>query len=337
MAPAARRRQALDVSQEALTLSAPFTITGYTFTEVAVVVARLHDGDIAGEGEAAGAYYLGDDAAHMLAAIESVRADIEAGADREELCRLLPPGGARNALDCAAWDLEAKRARRPVWSLAGLEHPHPLTTTFTISADEPGVMADKAIHYAQARALKLKLTGQPVLDAERVRAVRKARPDVWLGVDANQGFVPDSLEALMPALVAARVKLLEQPFKRGREADLEGLRIPIPVAADESVLCLTDIEGLVGRFDVVNIKLDKCGGLTEGLAMAAEARRLDLGVMVGNMVGTSLAMAPAWLLGQLCDIADLDGTLFITRDRSPSIMFENGRVSYPDRGWGNPA
>ena len=180
----------------------------------------------------------------------------------------------------------------------------------------------------------MKLTGDPALDAERVRAVRKARPDTWLGVDANQGFDADSLEALMPALVACKVKLVEQPFARGREAELEGLRCPIPIAADESVQGLADIEPMVGRCDIINIKLDKCGGLTEGLAMAAEARRLGLGVMVGNMVGTSLAMAPAWLLGQLCDIADLDGTFFITRDRDPAMVFENGKVSYPARGWG---
>ena len=141
----------------------------------------------------------------------------------------------------------------------------------------------------------------------------------------------------MPDLVACKVKLVEQPFARGREAELDGLRCPIPVAADESVQGLADIEPLVGRFDIVNIKLDKCGGLTEGLAMAAEARRLGLGVMVGNMVGTSLAMAPAWILGQLCDINDLDGTLFITRDRTPAMVFENGKVSYPDSGWGAAA
>jgi L-alanine-DL-glutamate epimerase-like enolase superfamily enzyme len=141
----------------------------------------------------------------------------------------------------------------------------------------------------------------------------------------------------MPDLVACKVKLLEQPFARGREADLVGLRCPIPLAADESVQALPDIEPLVGRFDVVNIKLDKCGGLTEGLAMAAEARRLGLGVMVGNMVGSSLAMAPAWILGQLCDLNDLDGTLFIARDRPVAMRFEDGKVSYPDRGWGSPA
>jgi L-alanine-DL-glutamate epimerase-like enolase superfamily enzyme len=337
MAIAARKRLALHLAQEALPLSAPFVITGYTFTEVQVIVARLDDGDAIGEGEAAGVYYLNDDAAHMLATAEAVRNELAMGADRDDLRRLLPPGGARNALDCALWDLEAKHTRQPAWKIAGLEKPRPLVTTFTLGAGEPGVMAGKALGFAQARALKLKLTGQPALDAERVRAVRKARPDVWLGVDGNQGFVPDSLEEVMPALVAAEVRLLEQPFARGSESQHDGLKSPIPVAADESVQGIADVEALVGRFDVVNIKLDKCGGLTEALAMAAEARRLKLGVMVGNMVGSSLAMAPAWLLGQVCDIADLDGTIFITRDRSPSMVFEDGRVSYPDRGWGNPA
>jgi len=198
-------------------------------------------------------------------------------------------------------------------------------------------MAAKAVEYAQAKSLKLKLTGELPLDAERVRAVRKARPDSWMGIDGNQGFTPASLTELMPDLVACKVKLVEQPFARGREADLEGFRCPIPLAADESVQGLAEIEPLVGRFDIVNIKLDKCGGLTEGLAMAAEARRLGLGVMVGNMVGTSLAMAPAWILGQLCDINDLDGTLFISRDRVPAMVFEQGKVSYPEGGWGSPS
>jgi L-alanine-DL-glutamate epimerase-like enolase superfamily enzyme len=327
----------LEVLREQVPLSAPFVITGYTFTDVPIVVAQVSDRSARGEGEAAGVYYLNDDSDHMCAAIESVRHDIEAGIDREALRRLLPPGGARNALDCALWDLESKRLRQPVWRLAGLEPPKPLVTTFTISADDPGGMANKAIEYAQARSIKLKLTGQPELDAQRVRAVRKARSDVWLGVDANQGFDTATLETLMPTLVACKVKLVEQPFARGREADLEGFRCPIPVAADESVQGLADIEPLVGRFDIVNIKLDKCGGLTEGLAMAAAARRLGLGAMVGTMVGTSLAMAPAWILGQQSDINDLDGTLFIARDRKPSMLFENGKVSYPDHGWGTPS
>jgi len=327
----------LTVSRELIPLSAPFTITGYTFTEMTVVIARVSERGAAGQGEAAGVYYLGDDADRMCAAIEHVRHDIEAGVDRESLRRLLPPGGARNALDCALWDLEAKRLRQPVWRIAGLERPRSLLTTFTIPANDAPTMAAKAVEYAQARSLKLKLTGELPLDAERLRAVRRARPDAWLGVDANQGFDATSLTALMPDLVACKVKLIEQPFARGREAELDGFRCPIPAAADESVQGLADIEPLVGRFDIVNIKLDKCGGLTEGLAMAAEARRLGLGVMVGNMVGTSLAMAPAWILGQVCDINDLDGTLFITRDRRPAMAFDNGKVSYPDQGWGAAA
>ncbi|HEU0224727.1 MAG TPA: dipeptide epimerase [Steroidobacteraceae bacterium] len=326
----------LEFMREQLPLSAPFVIAGYTFTHLDVVVARISDHGAEGQGEAAGVYYLGDDLDHMVAQIESARTAIEDGIDRESLRRLLPAGGARNALDCALWDLEAKRSGQPVWRLAGLEPPRPLVTTYTIGADTPGAMADKATAYAGAKAIKLKLTGEPALDSERVRAVRRARPDVWLGVDANQAYAPASLGELLPALVTSKVKLVEQPFARGREADLEGLRCPIPVVADESVQDLPDIEPLVGRFDVVNIKLDKCGGLTEGLAMVSEARRLGLGTMVGNMVGTSLAMAPAWILGQLCDLRDLDGTLFIAHDRQPAILFDQGAVSYPAQGWGAP-
>lgn len=327
----------LSVTRERVPLSAPFVITGYTFTDVGVVVVRLEDGGAAGMGEAAGVYYLGDDLDHMCAAIEAVRGEIERGVDRATLQRLLPAGGARNALDCALWDLESKQSGQPIWQLAGLEPPRAVLTTYTVSADTPQAMAAKAVAYAPARQLKLKLTGDVELDAMRVRAVRRARPDAWLGVDANQGYGPATLATLLPDLITCHVKLVEQPFARGREADHEGLRCPIPVAADESVLCLADLEPLVGRFDIVNIKLDKCGGLTEALAMAAEARRLGLGVMVGNMVGTSLAMAPAWILGQLCDLRDLDGTLFIARDRSPSVVFEQGTVAYPAGGWGDPA
>jgi L-alanine-DL-glutamate epimerase-like enolase superfamily enzyme len=327
----------LEVVRERVPLSAPFVITGYTFTDVGVVVARLEDRGAAGMGEAAGVYYLGDDLDHMCAAIEGVRREVEAGIDREALRKLLPAGGARNALDCALWDLEAKLSGQPVWKLAGLDRPRALVTTYTVSADTPEAMAARATGYVGARQLKLKLTGEVALDTERVRAVRRARHDVWLGVDANQGYDRASLAAILPDLIACQVKLVEQPFARGREADLEGLRCPIPVAADESVQGLPDIEPLVGRCDLINIKLDKCGGLTEALAMAAEARRLGLGVMVGNMVGTSLAMAPAWILGQVCDLRDLDGTLFIARDRRPSIVFEHGAVSYPAGGWGDPA
>jgi L-alanine-DL-glutamate epimerase-like enolase superfamily enzyme len=197
-------------------------------------------------------------------------------------------------------------------------------------------MARGAADYAQARAIKIKLTGSLELDCARVRAVRAARPDVWLGVDANQGFGIGDLPALVHAMEQQQVSLIEQPLPRGSEADLEGFDSAIPIAADESVLSLADVPGLVGRFDVVNIKLDKCGGLTEALRMAGEARRLGLGVMVGNMVGTSYAMAPAYILGQLCDFVDLDGPTFLQKDRDPGVIYENGTIFCPDEVWGSP-
>ncbi|NJO12374.1 MAG: dipeptide epimerase, partial [Gammaproteobacteria bacterium] len=164
--------------------------------------------------------------------------------------------------------------------------------------------------------------------------VRAARPDVWLGVDANQGFTLPALERLLPVLLEARVLLLEQPLARGAEAALEGFSCPIPLAADESVQGLADVEGLQGRFDVVNIKLDKCGGLTEALLMAQAAQRLGLKVMVGNMVGSSLAMAPAFVVGQLCDIVDLDGPTFLAKDREPGVQYENGTIWCSQQVWG---
>jgi L-alanine-DL-glutamate epimerase-like enolase superfamily enzyme len=167
-----------------------------------------------------------------------------------------------------------------------------------------------------------------------VQGVRAARSDIWIGVDANQGLDRKTLEQLIPVFQEAGVSLIEQPLPVGREADLEGLNSPIPIAADESVQSLADMAGLTGRFDVVNIKLDKCGGLTEGLAMAAEARRLGLQVMVGNMIGTSLAMAPSFLVGQQCAVVDLDGPLHLTQDRSEEASYGGGRIDCPDAVWG---
>jgi len=324
----------LDLAVERLPLSKPFHISGHVFTETPVVVVTLSDGTHRGRGEAAGVYYLEDDVAAMTAAIEGARATIERGIDREALQELLPPGGARNALDCAFWELEARRTGRPTWELAGLDTPRPLLTTFTLGADTPGAMAAGAVAFAQARALKLKLTGELDLDIARVRAVRAARPECWIGVDANQGFSIQDLDRLIPALVEADIKLLEQPLPRGREADLTGFVSPIPIAADESALGLADVPGLVGRFQTVNIKLDKCGGLTEGLAMAHLARSLGLGVMVGNMVGSSLSMAPAFLVGQLCDIVDLDGPTFLAADRDPGVLYQDGYVIAGEEIWG---
>ena len=324
----------LRVEVERLRLSAPFRISGFVFEEQEVVVVTLDDGEHRGRGEASGVYYLGDTALTMVAEIEAVRGAIEKGIDRTALQQLLPPGGARNAVDCALWELDAHRLGVAVWELAQIEAPKPLVTTFTLGADAPAAMAAGARKFAQAKSLKLKLTGDLKDDIERVRTVRAARPEVWMGVDANQGYGIDSLGSLISVLESANVSLLEQPLKRGREADLDGFKSKIPIAADESVLKLADIAGLVGRFNVVNIKLDKCGGLTEGLAMAHEARRLGLGVMVGNMVGTSLAMAPAFVLGQLCDVVDLDGPIFLAKDRTPSMTYTDGSAWSGEQVWG---
>jgi L-alanine-DL-glutamate epimerase-like enolase superfamily enzyme len=217
--------------------------------------------------------------------------------------------------------------------MADLDRPRRLLTTFTCGADTPEKMAAAARAYKDARAIKIKLTGEPV-DAERVRAVREARADVWLGVDANQGLSRSSLEQLMPTLVQTHTKLIEQPFTIGQEALLDGFQSPIPIAADESVQTLADVPGLVGRFNVMNIKLDKCGGLTEGLAMARAARRLGLDTMVGNMLGTSLGMAPAFLVGQLCQVVDLDGPVFLKADRAIAVDYSDGTIACPEALWG---
>jgi L-alanine-DL-glutamate epimerase-like enolase superfamily enzyme len=316
-------------------LAAPFRISGYVFETSDLVVVELSDGEFTGRGEAAGVYYLGDDSAHIVAELEAHRDQIEHCFDREHLRRLMPRGGARNAVDCALWDLEAKREDRPALDIARIDAPRPLITTFTLGADEPDRMAEGARAYADAKAIKVKLTGELELDIRRVAAIREARPDVWLGVDANQGYARENLDALVDALGAQRVSLLEQPLKRGSEADLEGYRSPIPIAADESALGLDDVPGLVGRFDMVNIKLDKCGGLTEALLIAEEAKKQGLGVMVGNMVGTSLAMAPAFVVGQHCDVVDLDGPTFLTEDRKPSCEYRDGAIWCSTDVWGS--
>ncbi|MBB3695193.1 dipeptide epimerase [Sphingomonas sp. BK580] len=324
----------LELVVEDLPFKRPFAITGHVFTSSRVVVATLEDGPYRGRGEACGVYYLGDDSQAIVAAIERVRPVVESGITRAALQQMLPPGGARNALDCALWDLEAARTGRRVWQLAGQEQVKPLITTLTVGAGTPEEMARDAVAFTGALAIKIKLTGDPVADVSRVRAVRAARPEAWMGVDANQGYDAAGLAAVLPTFVDLNVKLVEQPLPRGAEEQLESLQSPIPLAADESVLSAADIPGLVGRFDVVNIKLDKCGGLTEALAMVAAARASGLGVMVGNMVGSSWAMAPAFVVGQLCDIVDLDGPVSLQTDRAEPVEYRDGTIWASDRVWG---
>lgn len=328
------KRLTLSVVAERLPLARPFRIAGYVFEVFPVIVVTLGDGQHRGRGEGGGVYYLGDDVPHMLAQLHEARAAIEAFPSREELRAILPPGGARNAVDCALWELEAARAGLPVWQLAGKAAPQRLRTTFTLGADAPQAMAEAARRHRDARAIKIKLTGELSLDLSRVAAVRAARPDAWIGVDGNQGFLARELDTLIDGLQAQDVRLLEQPLARGCEAQLEGLDSPIPLAGDESLLTLGDVAGAVGRYDVVNIKLDKCGGLSEALMMAREARRLGLKVMVGNMGGSSLAMAPAFVLGQECDIVDLDGPIFLALDRVPGVRYDDRAIWAGPEVWG---
>lgn len=327
----------LNIEVETVRLAEPFAISGYVFESADVLVVSVEDGAHRGRGEGGGVYYLGDDIDNMRAQAEAARDAVEAGLTREQLRSIMPAGGARNAIDAALWELEASRLGQPVWQLAGVPEPRPLRTTMTVGADTPAKMAERVNGYADAKAIKAKLTGDVDLDIARVAAIRSARPDVWLGVDGNQGFDAKELKALIAGLQLHGVSLLEQPLRRSFDADLEGLSSPIPLAGDESLLTLDDLAGAVGRFDVVNIKLDKCGGLTEGLLMAAEARRLGLGVMVGTMVATSLGTAPGFVLGQLADIVDLDGPLLIAEDREPGVVYDDGLLYAAPQIWGAAA
>jgi L-Ala-D/L-Glu epimerase len=325
----------LRVEREEWPLTEPFRTSGHTWNVLPVILVTLEKDGHRGQAEAAGIYFQNESADSMIRQIEPLQAGFEVGLSRESLQGLLPRGGARNALDCALWDLESKLNGTAAWKLADLEPPKPLLTTFGCGADTPDKMAAVARGYTHARAIKLKLTGKPV-DADRVIAVRETRPDVWLGVDANQGFTRPFLEGLMPVLVRAKVSLIEQPFPINDDSRLDGFHSPIPVAADESLQPIEELPRMVGRFKVVNIKLDKSGGLTEALALARAANHHGLQAMVGNMIGTSLAMAPAILVGQLCQVVDLDGPIFLKADRDDGVSYADGMISGGRCRWGLP-
>jgi L-alanine-DL-glutamate epimerase-like enolase superfamily enzyme len=305
------------------------------FEAMPSIIAQIVEGDSMGRGEAAGVYYLGDDQDHMLGMIEPLRAAIETGLSREDLQEAMPPCGARNALDCALWELDSRLQEIAVWKLAGVPRPRPLITTFTLPADDPSVLALKVRRLSFAKAIKLKLDGDVDTDRERMKVVRHARPDAWLAIDANQGFVPADLDALGSAARDHSVSLIEQPLKRGEEQSLEGWRPGIPIAADESILDLAELQDRGRFFDVINIKLDKCGGLTEALKMARAARLFGKRVMVGNMGGSTLAMAPGFVVGQMCDIVDLDGPYGLAEDPLAEHIYRDGAIFVPEGLWGS--
>lgn len=309
----------------------PFHIKGYAFTHADVVVVTLDDGTFVGRGEASGVYYRGETTALMAEQIERTLGAYPE-LDRQSLQTLLPPGGARNALDCAFWALEAQQQGAPVWQLCGIAEPAPVRTTFTIGVTDIERTIAAATAYEQARALKLKLAGDGQ-DAARIRAVRRARPTVWLGVDANQALDLTSLVSLAPAMIECGVALVEQPLPVGREEELRGFDFAIPIAADESFQSLADLERMAGLFQVVNIKLDKCGGLTEALRIVDAAAQIGIAVMAGTMITTSLGLAPAFVLAQCCDIADLDGPVFLSADRADPARYQEGCVEVPLALW----
>lgn len=312
----------------------PFRISGYLFESMPSVVVAIEEEGVTGNAEAAGVYYLRDDVPHMASAVERVRDSIEQGADRAQLQALLPSGGARNALDCALWELESRLTGRPVWQIAGAPQPRPLVTTFTVPADDPARIRAKLANFPPLHAIKLKLDGDLAADTERVRTVRSMHLDTWLGVDANQGYDAATIEPLVAMLADAKVALLEQPNRRGEEAILDGLDSPIPIAADESILNGDELETHHARYDVINVKLDKCGGLTEALRMKDMVRRMGKKLMIGNMAGGSLATAPAFVFAQFCDLVDLDGPWFLPDDPLADELYQDGRIMMPPGYWG---
>ena len=320
------------VTVERWPVAGAFVISRGAKTHVDVVVCTVTDGVHLGRGEGTPIYYHGETAEDCAEAIRFVAKQADAF-DREALRRLMPPGAARNALDCALWDIEAKRTKRPVWALAGLPEPRPLPTAFTISLDTPDAMAEAA-EAAAARGftlLKCKLTGEG--DRERVAAVRAGAPDAALIVDANESWAGLDLAAEAAALGALGVTLIEQPLPAGRDGALANIEAAVPFCADESCQSLADMPPAGSFYQAINIKLDKAGGLTEALAMAKVARERNLRIMVGCMLGTSLGIAPAFLLGQVADWVDLDGALLLARDRDGGLDAERGSLK-PGKLWG---
>ena len=323
----------LTVRTESWPVAGAFSISRGAKTEAQVVVAELNDGRHKGRGECVPYARYDETAAGVMAAIGALGNTLAFGFDRIRLQQAMPAGAARNALDCAFWDLEAKRTGQPVHTLAHLPAPAPLATAYTISLGAPESMAEAA-HAVSARTLlKIKL-GAPG-DSERIAAIRRAAPRSELIVDANEGWTADNLASNLAACAAAGITLIEQPLPAGADEALSAIKRPIPICADESVHDRASLAALAGRYDAVNIKLDKTGGLTEALAMAKEAERLGFGIMVGCMVATSLAMAPAMLVAQRARMVDLDGALLLAKDRPDGLRYE-GSLVYPPTAalWG---
>lgn len=323
MAPSPQR---LRVTRQSWPLAQTFAISRGSKTVAEVVIAEISDGDARGRGECVPYPHYGESVDGVVAALQAMVAPVFSGLDRKELQAAMPPGAARNALDAAFWDLDAKRNWRSVAELAGLPPPHAVLTAYTLGLDTPERLAEMAAQHHSRPLLKLKLAGDG--DIERVSAVRRAAPAARLIVDANEGWGERHLTEVMPALAELGVELIEQPLPAGADDALARVPHPVPVCADESCHTSADLDRLVGKYDAVNIKLDKSGGLTEALALAAAARERGFKIMVGCMVGTSLSMAPAMLVAQQAAIVDLDGPLLLASDRAHGLRYD-GSTLYP--------
>lgn len=309
-----------------------FVIARGAKTHVDVVVAEISEGEARGRGEGTAIYYRGESAPGVLAQVEAAADAIRGGATRADLLALMPPGAARNAVDAALWDLEAKRSGVRVWQAIGLPQPRPMLTAYTISLGEPGAMETAARAAAARELLKVKLSGDG--DIERVAAVRRGAPDARLIVDANEAWGQVDVARMAHAMAELRVEIIEQPVPAGQDHLLDGVRTAVPLCADESVHDRASLDAVIGRYRFINIKLDKAGGLTEALALAHAARTRGIEIMTGCMLSTSLGIAPAFHVAMQGQYADLDGPLLI-EDRPDGLRFEGSDVWPPEPAlWG---
>ncbi|MEP0708570.1 MAG: N-acetyl-D-Glu racemase DgcA [Parvibaculum sp.] len=325
----------ITVEAQSWPIAGAFTISRGAKTEARVVVTTVSEGGVTGRGECVPYQRYGENEKDTIAAIKALQPALTDGMTREELQRTMPRGAARNALDCAMWDLEAKRTGRPAWELAGLGKPRALTTAYTLSLGSPDAMEAAAAAAADRPLLKLKLGQGGDEDIARVEAVRAGAPRAALIVDANEGWKPEDVMPLAREFARLGVSLIEQPVPAKDDEVLRGIASPVPLCADESAHGLEGMKRLVGLYDFINVKLDKTGGLTEALSVMRCAKARKLRVMVGCMVATSLAMAPAMLVAQQADYVDLDGPLLLAEDRKPALRYE-GSLVYPPEAelWG---
>ncbi|MEM9139625.1 MAG: N-acetyl-D-Glu racemase DgcA [Pseudomonadota bacterium] len=323
----------LQVREDVFPIAGAFTISRGTRTESRVVTVSVSDGDASGWAECYPYARYDETVESVMAQINAIAPALAGGMDRMAVQSAMPPGAARNGVDCALWDLEAKRAGKRVWELAGLPEPQPEITAYTLSLEEPDVMRAKAAENAHRPLLKIKLGGAG--DIERLRAVREGAPKAKIVVDANEGWDAATYARIAPVVLDLGVAMVEQPLPASNDGALSGMDRPLPVCADEACHDRASLPELAGKYDMINIKLDKAGGLTESLALKAEAERLGLKVMVGCMIGSSLGMAPATLVAQGAAVVDLDGPLLLAQDRDTPLTYDEHGVHPPAANlWG---